>query len=289
MKSTQCAGIVARGLERNGAVRLGRYADLERLFPTFHDEPGLVAAAVALLESVPRVIVARALGDLPPEVAAIALVGPQTAETRAALRAPSSESPILCDFTPDLTAAEVRAARIRGVHFVHPGGAVLLPGQRQPRQVGGATLALPLVLGRRSLGPLCEVQVSPLDEALCRAGVIALETRSPPRSGPRVVLPDAAPRVPSPVDESPATGPTSRLEASLTALAREFSHRLDRGPSAFATLEREARRILQAELTSGTLSRYALAVRPESENFAIEVLVTLPKRVGEVVVRVVAR
>lgn len=292
LPSPLTAGIVGT-TSRSAPVRLGRFGDIARLFPDETRAPALVAAAVALLEGVQRVVVAPTLADLPSEpsgIDAIVIADRLDRDARAALRAPQREVPVLVDLASDVTAGEVLAARARGVRFVHPGGAVLLPGQRHGLPIGGAALALPLLFGRPALGALCELHPAPLDDALAAAGVLALTRMTPPRSGPRITLPPGESHLPArraaSLAPSPTSGPTARLEAALGELAQRFSHRLERGPAALASLEREAQRLLQTEVASGAITRYALALHPDGDDLAIEVLVWLPKRVGQVVIRV---
>lgn len=302
MELTRSAAIVGPLANPERCVRLGRLGDVAHIFPGEDRSPTLVAASVALLEGLAHIVVAARLEALPDDVALVACVAPLTPDTRAALRSPRPEVPLLVDLPDDASPAEVLAARARGVRYVHPGGAVLLPGQRQAVAVGGAALALPLLFGRPSLGALCELRPMPprttIDDALVDAGVLVLTTFTPPRSGPRVTLPPGerrlAARATGEDDDAgaaPATplGPTARLEVALGELAQRFSHRLERGPAALATLEREAQRLLQAEVASGAITRYALALHPEGDDVAIEVAVALPKRVGQVIIRVQPR
>lgn len=300
MELTRSAAIVGPLANPERCVRLGRLGDVARLFPGEDRAPTLVAASVALLEGLTRVVVAGTLEALPDDVALVAWVAPLGPDARAALRSPRPEVPLLVDLPDDASPAEVLAARARGVRYVHPGGAVLLPGQRQAIAVGGAALAMPLLFGRPSLGALCELRPSTprttIDEALVDAGVLVLTTFTPPRSGPRVTLPPgehrlATPAIDADASAAPATppGPTARLEVALGELAQRFSHRLERDPAALATLEREAQRVLQAEVATGAITRYALALQPEGDDVAIEVAVALPKRVGQVIIRVLPR
>lgn len=293
LPSPLVAGIIGT-TSRTAAVRLGKVGDIARLFPDEARAPALVAAAVALLEGVERVVVAPTLAALPAEIDAIVIADRLDRDARTALFAPRPEVPVLVDLPADATAGEVIAARARGVRFVHPGGALLLPGERQAIAVGGAALALPLILGRPALGALCELQPAPLDDALVAAGVLVLARLTPPRSGPRITLPAGERPIFTAAASASRTGsdPTARLEASLGELAQRFSHRLERGPAALATLEREAQRILQAEVASGAITRYALALHPEGQDggdLAIEAVVWLPRRVGQVVIRVSQR
>jgi len=304
MELIRSAAIVGPLARPERCVRLGRLGDVARLFPGEALSPAPLAASVALLERVPRVIVAGSLAALTEDVAIVAFAGGLDLDARSSLRAPTPDVPLLVDLTADVTPAEVLAARARGVRFVHPGGAVLLPGQRGVLPVGGAALALPLMFSHPTLGALCELRPAPIDDALVLAGVIVLTTVTPPRSGPRVTLPPGQPRLATrarPDDDAsthdgtdgtgaPApAGPTARLERALGDLARHFSHRLERGPAALATLEREAQRLLQAEVASGAITRYSLAIQPAGDDLAIEVAVSLPRRVGQVIIRVLPR
>ena len=277
MQTSSSVGIVGElPGAKPGAVRLGRVGDFERLFGPWHDCPALVAAAVSLMNGVPRVVIASTLAEL-------------DMEHVLALRVPlaSIDRPALVDFDAAMTAPDIEAAKARGVRVVHPHGAVLLPGARHMTAVGGAALALPLRFGQAQLGPLAELRTAPIDDALVKAGVLMLTQRSAPRSSPRVALPwqEAQPR-----PEPEACGPLAHLEAALSDLAQRYTHRLrsprDGGPSDVAGLRRDAERLLQAERVGGVITGYALSIEPVGDDLAIEVAVTLPKRVGKVIIRV---
>ncbi len=284
--TTLTAGIVGplRGPARS--VRVSRFQDLARQFPGETLEPPVVAAALALLEGVPRVVIASSLDLLADDVAAVVLTGPIPRDRRLTLR---HSSPLIVDLPSDADASEIADAKARGLRFVAPCGAVLLPGERQAQRVGGAALALPLLLGRPHLGPLCELAPHQVDPLLVEAGLISLRaSRTSPRSAPRVMLPPGQRpiAVATPTPEAAPSGPAERIERTLTELTQRFSNRLERGPGAHSTLEREARRLLQTEVSSGAIKGYALMVSPEGADIAIEVVIKLPKRVGEVIVRV---
>jgi len=273
-----------------GPTRLARVNDIVRLFGEtgWHEQsPALAAAALALMEGVPRVVVASSLATLPADIELIAITGNSTATATHELVAPPGVT-LLVDLTPEVTVADVLAAKARGVRFVHPGGTVMLPGQRRAVRIGGAALALPLLFGHSQLGALVELATpSPIAPALIEAGVLVLTTRTPVRSGPRVVLPageSPRPRA-TPLEAAPG-GPTAHLEAALNDLARRFTHRLGKDRGAHATLKREAERLLQAEVAAGTITGYALAIEPAGDDLAIDVAVTLPRRVGKVIIRV---
>ncbi len=278
--------------EARGPVRLGRLDQIARLFgDDWARRPALVAAALALLERVPRVIVAPSLDALSDESDLIALVHPLSGDARATLTRPHPDATLIADLPADATPGEVLAAHKRGLRYAHPAGAVMLPGHRRPLPVSAAALALPLLAGRPALGPLTELHPRPLAPALVDAGVIALTTRAAPRSGPRIVLPPGVrplrrPPAPDPETSAVATGPTAHLEAKLTELSRRFTHRLGRDRGALATLKREAERLLQAEVAAGAITGFALVVEPAGDDLAIEVAVTLPRRVGKVLIRV---
>lgn len=267
--------------------RLARFADIERFagegWPA--RSPALVAAALSLIESVPRVVVAPSVAALPSEITIVAAVGQLAPEYRDSLRAPPGGT-LLLDLTEDVSAGEVLAARRRGLRFVWGGGNFLLPGQRYASRVEGAALALPLVFGRPMLGPLVDLIPAPLATDLRGAGVLVLETYAPKRSAPRVVLPVTERAAPEVAPDATPSEPNARLEAALRELSERFTHRLGRDPGAIATLKREADRLFQAEVASGAIKAYALAIEPVGDDLSIEVVVTVPKRVGQVIIRV---
>jgi hypothetical protein len=189
-----------------GPVALTHLGDIERLFgedvipgvPWHASSPALVAAALALLEDVPRIVVADSLAAVAEEVRLVLVPGALTREARAALAAPTPEVPVYADLPDDPTLDEIRHARARGVRFVHPGGSVLLPGRRRAIPVGGAALALPLMLGRRALAPISGLTPVRTADHLGPAGVLCLETRTLGHGAPRVVLgAGATPLVPA--------------------------------------------------------------------------------------------
>lgn len=52
-----------------------------------------------------------------------------------------------------------------------------------------------------------------------------------------------------------------------------------------AALRRDAERVLQSERVGGVITGYALSIEPVGDDVMIEVAVTLPKRVGKVIIR----
>ena len=263
--------------------RLGKVADFERLFGPWHDHPTLVAAAVALMNGVPRVVVAPTLALLE-DIEHVAILG---AVSLASIHRPT-EREALVDFDAAMSLTEIASAKARGVRVVHPAGAVLLPGARHMTPVGGAALALPLCFGQAQLGPLVELRPTPIADDLITAGVLMLTQRSAPRSSPRVALPWHETRLRPPAE---ASGPLAHLEGALSELAQRYTHRLRDprsagGASDLATVRRDAERLLQAERVSGVITGYALSIEPVGDDLVIEVAVTLPKRVGKVIIRV---
>jgi|GEM_PF-6997314 len=288
MQLSVSVGIIGTtGLADDAPLRLARMADIDRLAGEgwAARSPALVATALALIESVPRVVVAPSVAALPSEITLVACVGQLEPAYRDSLRAPPGGT-LLLDLTEDVSAGEAIAARRRGVRFVWGGGNFLLPGARFASRVEGAALALPLVFGRPMLGPLVDLIPAPLATELRGTGVLVLETYTPKRSAPRVVLPVTERARAEVASETIPSEPNARLEAALRELSERFTHRLGRDPGAIATLKREADRLFQAEVASGAIKGYALAIEPIGDDLSIEVVITVPKRVGQVIIRV---
>jgi len=182
----------------------------------------------------------------------------------------------LCDLIVPLAPPEDRAPGLVDL--------VLLRRPRSGPRVALASGTLPL-LPRHAPGDDLPDTVGASDDTEARAAEAPSQpTREPTASG----------WVREPVDPRPSDSAIARLEASLGALTDRFAHRLERGPAPLATLRREASRLLQAERARGAIGSFALSVELAQDHdgadaFIIEAAVTLPRRVGKVILRVVQR
>lgn len=288
-QSTVSVGVVGSiGGPDDRVLRLASIHDIWRLSgPGWAARsPALVAAALALLEGVPRVVLAPTVAALPSDIALAAIVDPLPPAAREALRAPRGGL-LLADVGDDVSPGEVLAAQRRGVRFVIGIANFLLPGVPNAALVGGAALALPLVFGRPMLGPRVDFIPQPVAPEMRGVGALVLVTYTPKRSPPRVVLPvtergrsDAAPE-PTPSE------PDARLEDALRALSERVIDPLEEDPAGVVSLEREARRMLSSEIESGAITGFTIAIEPIGEALAIEVVVMVPRREDPVVIRVV--
>jgi hypothetical protein len=76
------------------------------------------------------------------------------------------------------------------------------------------------------------------------------------------------------------------LRSALGALCERFSYRLPSDPSGMKVIDREAKKLLQAEVVAGRIKGFALAIVPtgdDLQDLGLEVVVTLPRRVGQVI------
>jgi hypothetical protein len=299
-----------------------RWPDLERLLdPASAPTEAVLCAAVLLLHraGAVRVVLTREVADLPPDVDVVVLPGHVSIETLTFLGALPSRPTLVLDLPKEGRDPPPSPT----VRYVRARGSVQLPGRLRRQPASGTTLALPLLLGTPTLLPLCELDAPPLPPDDGTPLLVDLVLRRPPRSGPRVALApgtlplfpprldhddalsddapngDATPATPSqPSQATRPNGPSdpavAGLETALGALTERFAHRLERGPAALATLRREASRLLQAERARGGITGFALSVelaedQDGADAFVIEAAVTLPRRVGKVILRVVQR
>lgn len=284
-------------------VRAARVSDLLRVLAVAdHDlwrHPVLVAAALALTHKVSRVIVAAG-PDALADAAAIALLDPPPMAFDGPVPAPPP--PWLFRDIPTFAAATPGPPldpswRRHGLHLVPGRAEVLLPHHPRKVAVSAAVLAATLfATGRPTLLPTVEFTPphEPADE-LTELGYAVLSLRGPSRrvgrgpgfpsapSAPGAPPPTSAPRPPP--DLPPELWP---LYASLTALCERSSHRLAPLEAGMRTLDREANKLMQQEVALGRIKGYALAITPTGDDLtdlAIEVVVTLPRRVGQVILR----
>ncbi|MFO0748415.1 MAG: hypothetical protein U1F43_22535 [Myxococcota bacterium] len=252
-----------------GPLRVGRWRDvLARLGDGPWPEAAL-AACCALTHRAPRVVLAR------PEQA-IALEADVTLELAPLPRDAERRPRVIRPFDPSAAAPDPDPA----ILYIGGRGRFVAPGRATAAPISAASLAFALMVGARS-ELLPTVALDPAPDAL-PAGVATLRTiagrvRLPPglAPAPRPSLPDPPPRDP--------------LAAALEALVRQHAFRVESGPSAFATLRREADRILKEEVRARRITAYALAVGPGADDdgpVAIEVHVRLPRRVRQVIFRI---
>lgn len=218
-------------------------------------------------------------------------------------------------------AASARAPGSR-VYPTLGAGQVLLP--QHPRLVpipGAALAAILYTSGAPTLLPTVEYAPPPdlpaVLEDLGELGLLLLRRIGPSRRvgrGPGFPRPprpepDAGPTLeastgstiaPGAADGTPPLPPELLpLRAALAALCERSSHRLALDESGARTLEREAKKLLQTEVVAGRIKGWALAVVPigpigpgapgdqrdDVTDLGLEVVVTLPRRVGQVILR----
>ncbi len=289
LQSSVAVGVVgSTGGPDDGVLRLASIHDIWRLAGAdwATRSPALIAAALALLEGVPRVVVAPTLSALPSDIALCAIVDPLPPDARDALRAPRGGR-VLIDVGDDVSPGEVLAAHRRGVRFVIGTAHFLVPGTPHGVVVGGAALALPLVFGRPMLGPRVDFIPQPVAPEMLGVGALVLLTYASRRWSPRVVLPvlergraDAAP-------EPVPSEPDARLGDALLELSERVMRPSAEDPRGIAAFEREARRMLAWEIQSGAITSFTIAVEPIGEALAIEVVLTVPRREDPIYIRLV--
>lgn len=291
-------------------VRAARMVDLLRVLGVAdHDvwrHPELVAAAVALTHQVGRVVLTRSPEGLFDVDARVVITAPETASQFAAPEREgwswleSTSTPTFLEVLPPLVAPDPLWRR-RGLYLVPGRAEALIP--QHPRRVAAspAVLAATLYLtARPTLLPTIELSPGPLPpDELLELGFCPLTLRGPSRRvsrGPGFPPPAAAMRTPPGVEPPGSDQPTDPdlpaelrpLRAALAALCERSSHRLAPGEEGMRTLDREAKKILQAEVAAGAIKGYALAIVPlgdQLQDLGMEVVVTLPRRVGQVILR----
>lgn len=285
-------------------VRAARMADLLRVLGLPDHEvwrhSELIAASIALTHKVERVMLTtspEAMSDADARV----LIAP--AEPASEFAAPdfegwawleSTSTPTFVDVAPPLVAPDPLWRR-RGLHLVPGQAEALIP--QHPRRVPAspAVLAATLYLsGRPTLLPTIELTPGPLPaDELLELGLCPLSLRGPSRRvgrGPGFPAPRQSSNPPTSELPSDSELPAELrpLRAALSALCERSSHRLAPGEEGMRSLDREAKKILQAEVAAGTIKGYALAIVPlgdELQDLGMEVVVTLPRRVGQVILR----
>ncbi len=186
-----------------------------------------------------------------------------------------------------------------------------------PPSVLAATL---YVSGASTLLPTVEYLAPPHDaDTLADLGFVVLRTLGPSRRvargfgfpSPRRREPDVATAgaelAPSgllTVDSSTSSGSSgssgasgasaplppelNSLRSALGALCERFSYRLPSDAGGMKILDREAKKLLQSEVVAGHIKGFALAIVPtgdDLQDLGLEVVVTLPRRVGQVILR----
>lgn len=287
-------------------VRAARMADLLRVLGLPDHEvwrhPELIAAAIALTHQVGRVVLASSNESLDGVEARVVVSQPEQASDFATpdregwAWLESTSTPTFVDVAPPLVAPDPLWRR-RGLHLVPGRAEALIP--QHPRRVPASPAALAATLyltGRPTLLPTVEFTPGPLPaDELLELGLCPLALRGPARRvgrGPGFPSMRPPPGERSPPEEQssdPELPPELRpLRAALSALCERSSHRLAPGEEGMKTLDREAKKILQAEVAAGTIKGYALAIVPlgdELQDLGMEVVVTLPRRVGQVILR----
>lgn len=293
-------------------VRASRMVDLLRVLKIAdHDvrlHPELVAASVALTHQVDRVVLSadpsHIQNDSHDIEARVALTAPASADTFAGPTHPAwswvEDSPSALTFAavePPLQAPDP-VWRRRGLYLVPGRAEALIPQSPRRVPISPAVLAAVLYLtGRPALLPTIELSpgVTPLDD-LIDLGLCPLALRGPARRVGRGAgfparrpPPDAPPRTDAPSKTDVALPPElSPLRTALLALCERWSYRLPEGEAGMRTLDREANKVLQAEVAAGRIKGYALAITPlgdDLQDLGMEVVVTLPRRVGQVILR----
>jgi len=283
------------------AVRAGRWRDLRALVGADEADlgpyPALGAAYLALVARLPRVVVApdvRATGD----VAYIVVPGRLSEAQRARLladRQGRDDIPMLLDLPEGVDLETIDRARTRGVFFCGPGGTFEVPGVPRAIPVGGAAMALPLLVAAPALGPMVALagrgeEIVP--PAARQAGAIGLVSVGP---AARVTLapgtrppPPRRPTAEPPGDAGRGAGVEAALAAAFEDIARRHAFRYDPGPAGWQALRREAEPVLERARAAGHITGYALRVGPEVEGGGalIEAFVAVPRRVEQVIVRV---
>lgn len=285
-------------------VRASRMADLLRVLGLPDHEvwrhPELIAAAIALTHKVQRVVLASSPGALSDADARVLIAPPEPA---AEFAVPDREgwswldttsTPTFVDVAPPLVAPDPLWRR-RGLHLVPGRAEALIP--QHPRRVPASPAVLAATLhlsGRPTLLPTIELMPGPLTgDELLELGLCPLALRGPSRRvgrGPGFPVLRLSSDAPTSEQHSDPDIPSELrpLRAALSALCERSSHRLAPGEEGMRTLDREAKKILQAEVAAGAIKGYALAIVPlgdELQDLGMEVVVTLPRRVGQVILR----
>lgn len=300
-------------------VRVSRLADLLRVLGVADYDvwrhPELVAASIALTHQVARVCLSRDPKQLAETDALVLVTTARPAEDCVAApgadwnwRTHDKAPPTFVEVSPPLFAAHP-VWRDLGIHLVSGRAEALIPQHPRRVPVSPATLAATLFLtDRPTLLPTLEYVPAPrpvgelADLAdLADLGLCPLVLRGPSRRvgrGPgfpsrgstieRALVGDLADTHPKDV-LPPELYP---LRASLAALCERSSHRLLPGDAGQHSLDREAKKVLQAEVAAGRIKGFALAITPEGDelqDLGMEVVVTLPRRVGQVILRLTPR
>jgi len=292
-------------------VRTSRLADLLRVLQVADYDawrhPELVAAATALMHRISRVVLATTLEPLL-DLDAIVFLGPH--ELTPVAR-PADSPPIFTSAPEDTTTSDL-TTRPAPRHYPTLGRASVLVTQH-PRMVpvSPAVLAATLyVSGVPMLLPTVEYLAPPQDpQWLTDQGFIVLRTLGPSRRVARGFGFPSPPRHSDRSAEHPeleglglltagSSGPSTStpplpaelasLRTALAALCERFSYRLPSDPSGMKVLDREAKKLLQSEVVMGRIKGFALAITPtgdDLQDLGLEVVVTLPRRVGQVILR----
>lgn len=285
-------------------VRAARMADLLRVLGLPDHEvwrhPELIGAAIALTHQVGRVVLSTSFENLEGVDARVVVSRPEAASDFAApdregwTWLDSASTPTFVDVAPPLVAPDPLWRR-RGLHLVPGRAEALIP--QHPRRVPASPAALAATLyltGRPTLLPTVELTPGPVPaDELLELGLCPLALRGPARRvgrGPGFPTQRPAPSPPTSEQLSDPELPAELrpLRVALSALCERSSHRLLPGEEGMRSLEREAKKILQAEVAAGTIKGYALAIVPlgdELQDLGMEVVVTVPRRVGQVILR----
>jgi len=306
-------------------VRASRLTDLLRVLQVADYDvwrhPALVAAATAFMHRVSRVVLSTSLDALL-DLDAIVDLGPHEL---APVAPPSDAPPIFSNGPDDTTLAALvlaeglavdtptadLAAKAPQRHFYPTLGKASVLVTQHPRMVPVPPSALAATLyvsGAPTLLPTVEYLAPPHDaEVLADLGFVVLRALGPSRrvargfgfpsprgtgadsaAAPAELAPSGLLTSDSSTNSAPLPPELASLRQSLGALCERFSYRLPSDPSGMKVLDREAKKLLQSEVVAGRIKGFALAITPtgdDLQDLGLEVVVTLPRRVGQVILR----
>lgn len=261
-------------------LRVGRWSDVLARLGDGPWPAAALAACCALTHRAPRVVLAR------PDVATT-LSSPLTLELTPLPRDSERRPRVVRAYGADLPPppAALASGADAGLLVVAGHGRFIPPGRGRAVPIDAASLAFTLLAapGASLLPTVTLDALTPRERDALQPDVATLRL-----ARGRVALPPGiSPLAPGPTAERPPADP---LAAALEALVKTHAFRLERGDAgALAGLRREAERILREEVRARRVEGFAIAVAPGEDDdgpVALEVVLRLPRRVRQVVLRV---